>query len=176
MSEVMWWVTVFVYWTTCALCIFSALKAPDKRWWRLLGIGFAVLAINKQHNLTGLITRMLRRNAFHNHWYFERADIQYWTIGFIGALLICLIALFWFVANKQKASGIQRFVLSILLILGCYSLMRSISLHALDYFLYRDFHGLQINWVFELGMLILAVAMVAGGIIRLLREQGQEGK
>ena len=167
MNEFMWWATVLTYWVVVALC-FAAFSV-ERQWrrsWGILTAVFAIFAFNKQHDLSGVVTRFFRRAAVQEHWYGYRRIFQ--TIVLLGIISVGLTVFFvlekW--ARRARWSVHQRSVLGIAIYLFGFATARAVSLHAIDSLLYRDIGGMKLNWVFELGGLLLGGGFIAASIIQ----------
>ncbi|MCB9421231.1 MAG: hypothetical protein H6667_15625 [Ardenticatenaceae bacterium] len=150
----MWWLTVITYGVTAVLCLIAAVRTPIKRgFWGGLALGMLLLGINKQQDLTGILTKLMRGAAWQEQWYFSRQPVQL-TLIVIAALLFG--GLFFWLARKAKpASRWQSLALLGIVFLAGFALVRAVSLHAVDAFLYRRIGGIQPNWIVELGGITL---------------------
>jgi hypothetical protein len=173
MVEVMWWLTVAAYLGTAVLCAVCALQQKSNKgqrntWWGLAG-SMVVLGINKQQNLTGILTSLGRQNAFQENWYSSRSGLQlilvaaFWVIGLV--LLVLLIR------YRHAISRLQGTAVIGVIFLFSFALVRAVSLHAIDVFLYRRITGIQPNWLVELG----GIALVAvPAVVALTRKEKEE--
>ena len=169
----MWWVTVFVYWTVSLLCVRAAMTSLRRRPWVVLG-GFAIiLSVNKQFKLSSAFTFMLKKDAFRNHWYLEREGLQMTTLVIIA--LVCAVSLISLavITNRLSWTRVQKTILAIFIFLVAFALTRSTSLHAIDTFLYRERHGIMLNWVIELGALVPVLLMLLLTVFPGLKNQKQ---
>jgi hypothetical protein len=147
---VMWWLTVGAYGVTAVLCLLAALRTkPTRRFWSGLALGTLLLGINKQQDLTGILTRLVRGAAWQEQWYFSRQPVQ---LAIITAAGLIFSFLFFLLVRKIKTeSRWQRLALFGLVFLAGFAIVRAVSLHAIDAFLYRRVAGIQPNWFVELG-------------------------
>lgn len=170
--SIMWWLTVAAYGVTAVLCLLVAIRITQhpstsiRRFWFSLALGTLLLGLNKQQDLTGFLTRLVRGAAWQDDWYFARQPVQLAIIaaaGFIFGLLF-----FWLVRKVKPTSRGQSAALLGLVFLTGFALIRAVSLHAVDALLYRRIGGIQPNWIVELGGIAL-VALPA--IIGLIQQQ-----
>jgi hypothetical protein len=133
--------------------------APARRagLWVLLALLLAALGVNKQLDLQSLLTEVGRVTAIESGWYENRRAVQ---VGFIGATLVtaalCVAALWWLVRGHLSDF---RLALGGMVVLLGFVIVRATSFHDMDSFIRSDVGGLQVNWIFELGgILLLAVA------------------
>ena len=156
----MGWLTVAVYLLTAIACWLRAQTAVSNsdfqfhgRFWRGLAAILLLLGINKQLNFLSLFTSLGRTWAWHQEWWQERQLVQFWLIGtFIALILILVIISSW---RLRHLSGRYLRASVGILLLGGFVLIRATSLHAVDHYLYTPFAGIRLNWVIELGLLVL---------------------
>lgn len=152
--SIMWWLTVIAYGATAVLCLLAA-RRIRRSFWLGLALGMLLLGINKQQDLTGILTRLVRGTAWQEAWYFSRQPVQLAVMaaaGFIFCLLFLLL-----IRKLKLASRWQNLALFGLVFLAGFALIRAVSLHAIDAFLYGRIAGIQPNWIVELG----GIALVA---------------
>ncbi|MCA9872948.1 MAG: hypothetical protein KC441_04820 [Anaerolineales bacterium] len=159
MTPIMWWVTVAAYWATAVLCGLAAYHRQatprSRRLWAMLAVVMALLGINKQGNLVGRLTTEGRLLAWTGAWYQNRAGLQI----ALAAIVVLLAGglLLWLLRRLRPLSGPEMTaVVGVVYLLG-FALVRAISLHAIDAFLYRPVLGVYPNWLLELG----GIALVA---------------
>ena len=167
MNEAMWWLTVVGYLVTAVLCAIAALKQKTNKnkgerniWWGLAA-SMLVLGINKQKNLTGILTDLGRQNAFQVGWYSVRSGLQLLLVGVF--LLVGLVLLVLLVRYRHAVGKLQWIAIVGVIFLFSFALIRAVSLHTVDAFLYTSIAGLQPNWIVELGgiSLVTIPAIVA---------------
>ncbi|MBN2715722.1 MAG: hypothetical protein JXX14_07685 [Deltaproteobacteria bacterium] len=168
MNDFIWWGSIAIYWVIFFLLILITRKSSNKYPWSILSFFAIVLALNKQFKLTSEITRFLKKDAFYNHWYVSRAELQLKTLAVIAILCIVSMVVLFVLAKRFNWSRIQQFILAVFVLLFAFSLVRSTSLHAIDAFLYRDRNGVQLNWVIEFSALSVAFLAVIAARIRKL--------
>jgi len=134
-------------------------------WW---GVSFVLLllALNKQFNLLSYLTRLGRSLAAEQGWYEARQAFQLETI--FAVLIVGAVFLGFSILFMRRDHPRHWLVLAGVTFLLVLVLVRSVSLHALDWLLYRSVAGIPVNWFFELA----AIAWVAGLTIMTLREGG----
>ena len=165
--SVMWWLTVIAYGVTAVLCLLVAIRitqhpSPSKhRYWFGLALGGLLLGINKQQDLTGILTRQVRETAWQDQWYFGRQPVQLAIV--VAAGLIFGLFFFLLMRRVKMTSRWQGLALFGLVFLTGFALVRAISLHAIDAFLYRRIAGIQPNWIVELaGIALVALPAIIG--------------
>ena len=163
--SVMWWLTVGAYGVTAVLCLLTAYKTkPSKRFWSGLALGTLLLGINKQQDLTGVLTRLVRGAAWQEEWYFSRQPVQLAIIATAGLIFAFL---FFLLARKAKPkSRWQGLALFGLIFLAGFAIVRAVSLHAVDAFLYQRIAGIQPNWIVEFGGIALVALPAVIGLIQ----------
>ncbi|NJN55879.1 MAG: hypothetical protein HC804_14715 [Anaerolineae bacterium] len=157
---VMGWLTVLFYllvalacWFRSRITVSTSEMLLHRRFWQGLSIIVLLLGINKQLNFLTLFTSLGRTWAWQQQWWQERQSMQLGLLGLVVFLVVVLASIslwrFW-----HKGS---RYVLATfgILLLCAFVLIRTTSLHAVDYYLYTPFAGIKLNWVFELGLLCL---------------------
>ena len=170
MVETMWWLTVAAYLVTAVLCALAALihkteKAQKNTWWGLAA-SMLILGINKQQNLTGVLTSLGRQNARLENWYRSRSVLQLLLVGIflvVGCMLLILL-----IRYRHTISHLQWLAVIGIIFLFSFALIRAVSLHTIDAFLYNSIVGIQPNWLVELGGITL-VAVPA--VVSLVRKQ-----
>lgn len=159
MRDVMWWLTIAGYLVTAVLCTLCALqqkanKGQRNTWWGL-AISMLILGINKQQNLTGILTQLVRKNAWQGGWYNSRSDLQLLVVG--AFLLLGFVLLVVLIRFRQSVSQMQWIAIIGVIFLFSFALIRAVSLHTIDAFLYTNIAGIQPNWLVEWG----GIALVA---------------
>ena len=159
------WLTVVLYavaaWLTWRLLRDWKALPPDaarhEHWfWKLLFIGLVFLGINKQLDLQSALTEIGRMLADRQGWYEVRGQVQ---IAFIAGIAIMGLTLL--VATLNLIWGAPRATYWALLGstgLLVFVIVRAASFHHIDEMLGRDLSGLRINWLLEMGMLLLISA------------------
>lgn len=190
---VMGWLTVVAYFAAAWLCLrafmvekagpprpyrqaigalwrvvrkhWPAPPAPARRagLWLLLAFLLAALGVNKQLDLQSLLTEIGRVTAIESGWYENRRAVQ---VGFIGATLVtaaaAVAALWWLVRGHLRDF---RLALGGMVLLLGFVIVRATSFHDMDALIRSDVGGLELNWVLELGGIVI-VAVAAGRRLR----------
>ncbi len=162
MIAVMKWATVIGYWGTAVICALHVFrqnqpvpKIKSGRFWRGAAVGMFLLGVNKQGDLTGLLTNAIRGAAWRDNWFFARHTLQLAAIaGGIAIAFILFFILAWLLRPKRWPQWLA--LLGIVYLTG-FALVRAVSLHAIDYILYASVSGIQLNWIFELGGIAFVV-------------------
>lgn len=116
-----------------------------------------LVGANKLFELTSVFTRFLRKIAWNHDWYMERSFFQFVVIGVIFFGVIAGAFFVWRLLLRRRYSAAFRVVAISILLLAAYSMIRSVSLHALDSLLYQKKMGIRLNWVIELGGIISVI-------------------
>jgi hypothetical protein len=157
---VMGWVTVLAYLLASILALGRMIRESRDdlccwRAWKYLALILFVLAINKQLDLQSLFTHLLRQHALNNGWYEYRRPLQ---ILFIIVMSITLPMIFFFnlprLRDRWKDFAIPMFGLASLMV---FVLLRASAFHNMDLFIEKEFYGIKMNWLLELGGIALIV-------------------
>ena len=159
------WLTVLLYvlaaWITWRLLRdWDALHADGARhehwFWRVLFLGLILLGINKQLDLQSAFTEIGRMAADQQGWYEDRRQVQMAFIAGIAIMGLTVLAatlnLIWGAPSSTYwallgSTGLLIFVV-----------VRAASFHHIDEMLGNDLSGLRINWLLEMGMLLVIIA------------------
>jgi hypothetical protein len=163
----MGWFTVICYFATAVLAArvlwTRRLSAPENRFWFATFLVLLGLGINKQLDLQTWFTLTAKYMAQSEGWYEHRRPIQ---VGFIF-LVVCAgfltLLFFWKLAGGCWRQ--QRLAFSGLVFLCGFVVIRAASFHHVDLFLKHDIGGMRMNWVFEIGGILL----IAAGALSALR-------
>lgn len=154
----MGWFTVVAYLMAAVLCwrahrAATGLPGPElktaARFWMLLTILFAVLAVNKQLDLQSLFTAIGRWAARRGGWYDERHRVQ---MIFVAALAVAgLVAIAWLLWLTRR--GWRRYGLAVAgaTFIVFFVVIRAASFHHVDVMLSWNVLGFYMNWALELG-------------------------
>lgn len=153
------WLTVFVYLAAvwCCLVKVKELKKQggNHQFWFCLAIFLLLLGINKQLDLQSWLTEVMRDSAKAHGWYAHRRPVQIVFIGLLGlGMLSALLSLRLFLANSWRHNKMTW--LGIVL-LCTFIVIRAASFHHFDILISRDFFGLKINVILELGGILLII-------------------
>ncbi|MEY8828037.1 isopropylmalate isomerase [Sedimentitalea sp. XS_ASV28] len=154
--SVMGWVTVVAYGVTALLCALAFRGEPARRL-RLFGYGLtlllALLMVNKQLDLQSALTAGARCLAQLQGWYEDRRAVQ---VGFILVLLLyCLgfgIFLIWIMWGHL--GQIWLMVLGLIFLLA-FIAVRAVGFHHFDALISAQISNVRMNWILELGGLIM---------------------
>ena len=121
--------------------------------WNALALGLLLLGINKQLDLQTALTEMGKILAAKQGWYEQRQRVQ---IDFIiGVVLVGI----WMIGSVLLLAGrnLSRLGLALvgIVFLCCFVAIRASSFHHVDRLLGADLGGLKINWIMELGGIVL---------------------
>lgn len=148
------------YVTTAVLCVLCSAReeSGDRRriFWQFSAGVLIVLGINKQLDLQSLLTQLGRDLALAQGWYAHRQMLQllFIAIATLGALL-ALVALY----RWSGATGVELKVASLgLAFLAAFVVIRAMSFHHVDRFLFHGDFGRLPNGLLELG----GIACIAG--------------
>ncbi|MBW6526687.1 hypothetical protein KZ813_07545 [Sphingomonas sp. RHCKR7] len=166
------WITVLAYLVAASLCAAAQRRdsaGPRPRlFWLAIAVLLVALGINKQLDLQSLLTQVMRDRAKAHGWYERRREFQalfIFAIAATGAVLFA--ALPYVMRNQPKARNIT---LAGLVFLYCFILVRASSFHHVDWALSRTIFCVRLNWVLELGGIIIAAA---GAILMLRRPRSE---
>jgi len=134
-------------------------KLPAQERLRTLWLGLAVvlllLGINKQLDLQTVVTELGRIAAKAHGWYGSRRPVQ-----LVFIFVVALIGLGVFRAVLLLAQGElrrMRVVLLGTLFLVCFVTIRAASFHHIDRLLGTDIGGFRMNWIIEIGGILLII-------------------
>jgi membrane-associated PAP2 superfamily phosphatase len=151
------WLTVAAY-AGAALCCWRASErgpSRERRFWLVLAVVMAFLAVNKQLDLQTLFTDFGRVEAKAHGWYARRHEYQ---VAFIvAAAVLGLIVIAVLLRRARQASGPVRGAIVGLGLLLLFVLVRASSFHKVDWLISRDLGGFRTNHLMELG----GIAVVA---------------
>lgn len=156
------WFTVLLYGVAAWVC-WQVLRgaqasglpvARDERWvWRVLFGAMVLLGVNKQLDLQSALTEVGRIVAERQGWYAERHRVQLAFVAGLAIMGIALLGVLVFLAwgspfptllAMAGAVGLMTFVL-----------VRAASMHRVDVLLGQSVAGLRVNWILEMGALLV---------------------
>ena len=153
------WATTFLYFAAVVQIwrVMRRIGRVSFEWavWRALLLCMLALGINKQLDLQTALTEAGRMLAFHQGWYEDRRPVQKL---FIASL--CVAALAGFVAVATLAYHVPRstrLALCGLVVLTAFVLIRASSFHHVDILLNTRTIGLKVNWILEIGGILLVL-------------------
>ena len=127
--------------------------------WLGLAVVLLLLGINKQLDLQTIVTELGRIAAKAHGWYGSRRPVQ-----LVFILLVALVGLGVFRAVLLLAEGelrSMRVVLLGTLFLVCFVTIRAASFHHIDRLLGTDIGGFRMNWIIEIGGILLIIVGAA---------------
>lgn len=126
----------------------------DEKWlWWAFVFGLAFLGVNKQLDLQSAVTEMARMLAVYGGWYNDRREAQVWFVGVV-ALISVVILLVMFFITKGKIRSTKLTVFGFVFLLS-FIVIRAASFHHIDIFIKNSYFGIQVNWLLEIGGLIV---------------------
>ena len=158
------WLTVFLYmvagWTIWRLLRewkeTHACTARSEHWfWKGLLIGLALLGINKQLDLQSALTDVGRILADRQGWYADRRQLQMAFIAGIAMLGLTLFAVTLHLTLGAPASTLWALLGGTGLLM--FVIIRAASFHHVDAVLGHHLSGLRINWLLEMGALLVII-------------------
>lgn len=165
----MGWITTVCYFLAALLCLRRAwvchrepaLRGKPRWFWAACGVLMLLLCFNKELDLHQLLTQTGRNWARADGWYKERRAVQSLFVKCLAAATVAgLLFAFWWLRGMRP----QYYVALLGLIFTvCFILVRAASFHHVDRFLGLGGDGFRLNWVFELGgiVVISAAALAA---------------
>lgn len=162
--SVVGWLTVVLYVIAASFTwwLLREWKEPSTRtarhehwFWRAFFVGLLVLGLNKQLDLQSALTEIGRIMADRQGWYADRHQIQ---MAFIAG--ISLIGLTLFTATLHMTWGAPAATIRALVggnALLVFVIIRAASFHHVDVLLRLSFSVLQLNWLLEMGALVVII-------------------
>jgi high-affinity Fe2+/Pb2+ permease len=127
---------------------------PKEKWlWRMIVGGLVLLGINKQLDLQSAFTEIGRILAAYQGWYETRRTVQVWFIATVGLLAVVMILLVTFLARRTPLA--TRIAVTGCFLLVAFVFIRAASFHHFDRLISHVVGGVRMNWVFELGGLLI---------------------
>lgn len=165
----MGWFTVFAY-AVAAVLAWRAWSKGRERIWLAVAVGMVLLCLNKQFDLQSLFTDIGREIARYGDWYEDRRKVQ--KLFVIAVLAGAGLFGCWFVWRFRTFLAGHKLLAAGLFLLLTFIVVRAISFHHVDVFLKSGVAGVRMNWVLELGgILIVAVAALRESGTRAGRER-----
>ncbi len=157
----MGWFTVVAY-AVAALLAWRAWSAGRQRVWLAVAVGMVLLCLNKQFDLQSLFTDIGREFARYGGWYEDRRKVQ--KVFVIAVLAGAGLSGAWFLWRFRAFLAGHKLLATGMFLLLTFIVVRAISFHHVDVFLKSGVAGVRMNWVLELGgILIVAVAALRDG-------------
>lgn len=158
------WFTVFAY-LAAAILAARAWQINKERIWLLVALGMLVLCVNKQFDLQSLFTDIGRVIAWHQGWIEKRRAVQ--KLFVLGIVAGAGVFGGWFIWRFYGFWRHHLLLAAGLLFLGTFIVVRAISFHHFDSILKLSFLGMKVNWILELGgILLIALAAVRESVSR----------
>ena len=162
------WLTVVAYFIVAGLCfrnmrLLGQENVADRKimgLWLALGVLLVFLGINKQLDLQTALTEFGRILSRRMGWYGRRRYVQGVFVGFVGATALGFVL--WFLIRGRHL--FERMLFPCLGMCGLFAfvLVRASSFHHIDHMLGLKFWGAKVNWVLEIGSLVI----IALGAVR----------
>jgi hypothetical protein len=176
----MGWVTTLCYFVAALLCFratWQAYRIPPAKlgnramvFWTICGLVMLFLCVNKQLDLQSLFTQIGRDWSKADGWYEGRRVVQGWFIrglAIFGVLGLALTA--WFIRGARPAYYLA---LVGLIFTGCFVVLRASSIHQVDALLGYQVAGVKMNWVFELGGILVVGASALASWEQRIEDEG----
>ena len=123
--------------------------------WRTLFMGLVLLGINKQLDLQSAFTEIGRMMAEKQGWYSDRRQLQ---MAFVAGFTIMGLTLFAATLHLTWGAPSQTFwALVGGAGLASFVIIRAASFHHIDAALGHKISGLRINWLLEIGGLLIII-------------------
>lgn len=162
------WITVVAYFIVAGLC-FRNMRSPGQEdvadrkirvLWLVLGVLLVFLGINKQLDLQTALTEFGRILSRQMGWYGQRRYVQGVFVSFVGATALGFVL--WFLIRGRHLFE-RMFIPGLgMCVLLAFVLVRASSFHHIDQMLGLKIWGAKVNWVLEIGSLVI----IAWGAVR----------
>jgi hypothetical protein len=141
--------TAWLVWRTANAVVDSG----ESVLWNMISASLVVLAFNKLFE--SAITEFVRVYAVEHGWYSERrvVQVEFIVVVMMTCLLAAGVALF---LARHAPVATQLASIGIVLLIAL-ALVRDASLHEIDYLISQWVFGLKLNWILELGGLVLVL-------------------
>jgi len=161
----LWIVAAYVLSSGLAAWVACRNQTYSGRWfWWLVTAALLLLAVNKQFDVQGQLTQVVRERAWREGWYDGRESWQFQIIVADGLLALALGAgLMWLAARAGRG---VRLTLAGLVLIGAYIVLRAASFHPVDSALRQTFLGVRLHNFVELGCISV---VIVGELRALLR-------
>ena len=142
--------------------------------WGVLFATMVLLGFNKQLDLQTFLTLSVRKIAIAQGWYDNRRLVQ---LGFVGLVAIAGVGGAVFMWRLVRSTGKRlRIALVGFVLLLCFVVVRAASFHHVDSLINFRFGGVRMNWVLELGaIMIIAVGTYKSKLLATRRVEMQGG-
>lgn len=159
------WLTVLLYAAT-AWIVWRLLgvrqtadfrRSRHEQWfWKVLFVCIVLLAINKQLDLQSAFTELGRIVASRGGWYKDRHQVQLAFIAGLSMMGLTIFAATLYLTWGAPTSTLLALAGAIGLLL--FVVVRAASFHHVDEWLKQRMIGVYMNWIFEIGSLLLIFA------------------
>jgi hypothetical protein len=129
------------------------LSFNEKAIWRLMMVGMIALGVNKQLDIQSALTEIGRMFALEQGWYDNRRQVQeafIFAVLILGLTLLAAIAILVWKSPRPTLWACAG-AAGLLVFIG----MRAVSFHRMDELLGWRLAGLPLNWVLEMGSLLM---------------------
>lgn len=156
------WITVALYALVAWACHrvlrlehrrLIVMSANERLVWRLLMTGMIALGINKQLDLQSALTEFGRVLAFEYGWYDNRRQYQEAFIAAVPVAGLTMLAAMLVLARDLPAPTLWACAGAAGLIV--FVAIRAVSFHHVDEILDWHLGGLPLNWILEMGSLVV---------------------
>lgn len=160
----MGWVTVVAYFVAAVLC-WAAIRARGgesrelRRFWVVLTVLMCALGVNKQLDLQSALTDIGRWMAMEQGWYENRRHVQ--KAAIVVVALIGLTGLLGVVWLLKRWTQTEVLALVGLVSLVTFIVIRAASFHKVDLLIGSRILGARVNWILELGGIVLIAVAAA---------------
>jgi hypothetical protein len=153
------WFTVVLYavaaWQCYRVTALPAGELPraERLLWLTVALGLLALGINKQLDLQTALTEVGRILAHLQGWYERRHEVQQqFTMTVAAAAVVGVLVM---VVMARRAPRATLLVLAGSILLLAFVVIRAASFHHVDLFLADGVFGLKMNWVLEIGGILI---------------------
>lgn len=149
------WLTVVSYFIVSVLSglVFYRQSGKHGIFWLFLSALLFALAINKQLDLQSVLTAVGRCVAQAQGWYAERRSFQLrFIISLIVTSLLVALLLFWVMRRELRKTWLALAGIALLI---TFIAIRAVGFHHFDQFIGYKIGNIRVNWVFEIGGIVM---------------------
>lgn len=161
------WLTVLLYfaaaWSVWRVLRTAGMRRPtvpaqrNERWfWCMLLVALVALGVNKQLDLQGALTEAGRILSSQQGWYDNRRQVQEAFIASIAIMGLTVLAVALLLLWRAPGASLWALAGSVCLIM--FVVIRAASFHHIDRVLGLEWAGLRVNWLLEMGGLLVIIA------------------
>jgi hypothetical protein len=156
------WVTVLLYFAAAVVCFRVgrhddwALPRAERVLYRLLTLALVALGVNKQLDLQTALTELGRMVAAEGDWYDERRAVQKAFIVGVGLTAAMAVAGAMILLRRTPGATHVTFVGALGLV--AFVVIRASSFHHVDLLIHSDWYGARVNWLIEMGALLVVIS------------------